>query len=89
MYVLYTDDSILAGPSEKEIDQEIEDIKRVGLNINVEGDLQDFWNQYWSKIRWYNSFDSTSLDRSSPAPNWGGNLHQVNPSCIIEAAELP
>jgi Reverse transcriptase (RNA-dependent DNA polymerase) len=42
MYVLYTDDSILAGPSEKEIEQAIEDIKRVGLNITVEGDLQDF-----------------------------------------------
>ena len=42
MYVLYTDDSILAGPDSKEIDQAIEDIKRAKLNITIEGDIQDF-----------------------------------------------
>lgn len=42
MYVLYTDDSILAGPDEVEVDKVIDDIKRVGLDITVEGDLQDF-----------------------------------------------
>jgi hypothetical protein len=42
MYVLYTDDSILAGPNDKDIEQAIEDIKSAGLNITVEGDLQDF-----------------------------------------------
>jgi len=42
MYVLYTDDSILAGPDPKEVEKAIEDIKRSGLNITVEGDLQDF-----------------------------------------------
>jgi len=42
MYVLYTDDSILAGPNEKEVEKAIDDIKRSGLNITVEGDLQDF-----------------------------------------------
>jgi hypothetical protein len=42
MYVLYTDDSILAGPDEAEIDRVIEDIKQAGLNITIEGDLQDF-----------------------------------------------
>ena len=42
MYVLYTDDSILAGPDENEINQIIEDMKRVKLDITVEGDLQDF-----------------------------------------------
>ena len=41
-YVLYTDDSIIAGPSEREIDKTIEDIKRAKLNITIEGDLQDF-----------------------------------------------
>jgi hypothetical protein len=42
MYVLYTDDSILVGPDEAEIDQVIEDIKQARLNITIEGDLQDF-----------------------------------------------
>ena len=42
MYLLYTDDSILAGANEKEVDRAIEDIKRAGLDITVEGDIQDF-----------------------------------------------
>jgi len=42
MYVLYTDDSILAGPNENEIKQIIKSIQDTGLNITVEGDLQDF-----------------------------------------------
>ena len=42
MYLLYTDDSILAGPSEKEINTIIRQIKGAGLNITEEGDIQDF-----------------------------------------------
>ena len=42
MYVLYTDDSILAGPDEKEIDQIIKELQNSELNVTVEGDLQDF-----------------------------------------------
>ncbi len=42
MYILYTDDSILAGPDPKEIDQVIEDMKKAKLDITIEGDLQDF-----------------------------------------------
>jgi hypothetical protein len=42
MYVLYTDDSILAGPDLKEIEQAIEDIKKAKLDITIEGDIQDF-----------------------------------------------
>ena len=42
MYVLYTDDSIIAGPDEKELYKVIEEIKRAKLNITIEGDLQDF-----------------------------------------------
>jgi transposase InsO family protein len=42
MYILYTDDSILAGPDEKEIDQIIKDMKKAKLDITIEGDLQDF-----------------------------------------------
>jgi Reverse transcriptase (RNA-dependent DNA polymerase) len=42
IYVLYTDDSIFAGPDQIEIDQAINDIQRAKLNITVEGDIQDF-----------------------------------------------
>jgi hypothetical protein len=42
IYVLYTDDSILAGPDQNEIEKAIEDIKAAGLDITVEGDLQEF-----------------------------------------------
>ena len=42
MYVLYTDDSILAGPDRAELVKVIEEIEESGLNITVEGDLQDF-----------------------------------------------
>jgi len=42
MYVLYTDDSILAGPDLDEIEQAIADIKAAKLDITIEGDIQDF-----------------------------------------------
>jgi acid stress-induced BolA-like protein IbaG/YrbA len=42
MYVLYTDDSILAGPDRNDIKQVIKDIQLANLNITVEGDIQDF-----------------------------------------------
>jgi hypothetical protein len=42
IYVLYTDDSILAGPDKKEIDLVIQQIKEAKLDITVEGDIQDF-----------------------------------------------
>ena len=42
IYAIYTDDSILAGPDKDEIKQIIKDIKKAGLDITVEGDLQDF-----------------------------------------------
>ena len=35
MYVLYTDDSILAGPDLKEVEQAIEDIKKAKLDITM------------------------------------------------------
>ena len=42
VYVLYTDDSILAGPNEAELDQIINDMKEVGLKLTVDGDVSDF-----------------------------------------------
>lgn len=42
MYVLYTDDSIIVGPTMEEIDDCIQAIKAQRLNITVEGDLADF-----------------------------------------------
>ena len=42
VYVLYTDDSIIAGPDQEEIDQVIQEIQDAGLNITVEGDIKDF-----------------------------------------------
>jgi hypothetical protein len=43
LYVLYTDDSLLAGPDKKEIEKIIEDLqKKAKLEITVEGDLADF-----------------------------------------------
>jgi Reverse transcriptase (RNA-dependent DNA polymerase) len=41
MYVLNTDDSILAGPDRAEIDQVIKQIQAAKLNITIEGDIQD------------------------------------------------
>jgi hypothetical protein len=40
--MLYTDDSILAGPCQKEIDQVVKDLKMANLNVTDEGDIQDF-----------------------------------------------
>ena len=42
VFVLYTDDSILAGPDSSELDQILEDMKTVGLKLTVEGDISDF-----------------------------------------------
>jgi hypothetical protein len=42
VYLLYTDDSILAGPDQKEINKVIKDLKKAKLDITVEGDIQDF-----------------------------------------------
>ena len=42
-YVLYTDDSLLAGPDAKEIDRIIDELQsKAKLAITVEGDLADF-----------------------------------------------
>ena len=40
--MLYTDNSILTGPDESEIDQVISDLRREGLKLTVKGDMGDF-----------------------------------------------
>ena len=42
IYVLYTDDSILAGPDRNEIDKLIVKMREIGLNITDEGNIEDF-----------------------------------------------
>jgi hypothetical protein len=42
VFTLYTDDSILAGPDPQELDDIIQEMKAVGLNLTVEGDISDF-----------------------------------------------
>ena len=42
VYVLYTDDSIITGPDQGEINQVIKEIQDAGLNITVEGTIKDF-----------------------------------------------
>jgi hypothetical protein len=42
MYVLYTDDSIIAGPDQNDIEQVIKEIQLANQNITMEWDIQDF-----------------------------------------------
>ena len=36
VYALYTDDSILVGPDESELDRIIEDMKKAGLKLTIQ-----------------------------------------------------
>jgi len=42
IYVIYTDDSILAGPNSKELDEVTKEMQDAGLEITVDGDICDF-----------------------------------------------
>ena len=42
MYLLYTNDSILAGPDKDEIAQVIKDLKGANLDVTYEGKMEDF-----------------------------------------------
>jgi Reverse transcriptase (RNA-dependent DNA polymerase) len=42
IYCLYTDDSILAAPTDEELEEVIRDMKSTGLDLTVEGMLEDF-----------------------------------------------
>ena len=41
IYILYMENSILAGPNQKEIDDAINDIKKANLDITIEGSLDE------------------------------------------------
>jgi hypothetical protein len=41
IYVFYTDDSILTGPKQEELDQIIQAMKDIGLDLTEEGDMAD------------------------------------------------
>ena len=41
LYLIYTDDSILAAPTKDEVEKCIADIKKTGLQITDEGTLND------------------------------------------------
>ena len=43
VYVLYTDDSIICGPDQEEINKVLEEIKAADLDIAIEGTIKDFW----------------------------------------------
>ena len=42
LYVLYTDDSILVGPDQRELNHIINEIKSTGLNLTSEDGIEDF-----------------------------------------------
>ena len=42
IYTLYTDDSILVGPTDEELDEAVEAMKATGLKLTVEGTIDDF-----------------------------------------------
>jgi hypothetical protein len=42
IYAYGTDDSILTGPDPQELDDIVQEMKAVGLNLTVEGDISDF-----------------------------------------------
>ena len=50
IYVLYTDDSILAAPTKAEVDKAIQDIKGTGLNVTIEGGVKDFLGVHLEKV---------------------------------------
>jgi len=51
IYVLYTDDSILAGPDQAEINKVIEEIEAAKLKITVEGDISDFLGVHIDRLQ--------------------------------------
>lgn len=51
IYISYTDDSILMGPDLIEIDNTIKLMKEEGLDLTVEGDLQDFLEVHISRTK--------------------------------------
>ena len=51
IYVLYTDDSILTGPNQKQLLRTIEQIKVTGLKLTNEGNIQYFLGIHISRLK--------------------------------------
>lgn len=56
VFVLYTDDSILAGPDPQELDAIVQQMQAVGLNLTVEGDISDFLGVQIDRVN-HNTFN--------------------------------
>ena len=50
IYLLYTDDSIIAGVDKDQVEEAIRDIEAAGLRITREGDVQDFLGNNIKKL---------------------------------------
>ena len=77
MYVLYTDNSILAGRDLKEVERAIEDIKKTKLDITIEGDIQDSLGVISTERRMGQSVLGVNLDRKKD-----GTIHLTQPHLI-------
>ena len=60
MCILYTDESIIAGPNQKELDAVVADPKKANLGVIVEGTLEDFLGVNIDRIK-YSSIQLTQL----------------------------
>jgi hypothetical protein len=83
IYLLYTDDSILAGPDEDELN-DVEDIKAAGLDVTDEGDIEDFLGVNIEKIDddtyHLSAAPPDRSNHSGPTPGSGLNGHQSTPA---------
>ena len=59
MYVLYTDDSILAGPDKQELEQIVSDMRDTKLDLTHEGDLEDFLGVHIQRDQEAGTFNMT------------------------------
>ena len=84
IYVLYCDDSILASPSDSEIDQVIKDLKKQELNLTVEGDIGDFLGVKMEKVN--NTINMTQTHLIDLIIK---ELHLDGPNVSIKDTPLP
>jgi hypothetical protein len=59
VFLLYTNDSILAGPKLKDVEKAIDRMQTAGLKLTVEGDISDFLGVKISRSKDGKAFEST------------------------------